>query len=588
MLQKLGKNIGNKIIGWAITSKNSLLATRPVKICPTGLKLKPQIEHDIVCIHENNFLTNIRKLELNEKDSKIFENLLSTLDSSARTELREMFNSVINRPNINLNELKKLFAGREYDTWLYTRRKISYKNPILNNYDRLYVLLDRLKAGNLQPQHAEIIKYCDNDALEVFMDKNILGERILPNEYMKKLSIILEKEKLHISEIYSSELNKQIIKCYNIVKDKTYFQYDTEKGILEFFEKDGANQIKKIRNINGNAAVYKINPSEEFQEIYSKLLEETTCIKDSNGKAIELINYKKSNIDGIFNVVKKDLKTGQEVPLSEVIVDNTGKKIIRQNLVSPNGTKTHVNYEKMSNGDTQYKYSIADKNDNTLMQRTLSRTTINDHEFLYTINNKSYNVKFIGADRIEIRNPNTLQIDIIDLKNLLSMVPTNHKDEMISMLKKIPPNELLAINKYKIEHLRFGKLETSFTSDIIKDIFTSPHEFVFLHELGHIKDLPEKVERVGDCIKGKISNNIDFLKIFNKERTAYINKYGTDDKRINYFIQKGSGMGYEGETLAETNALLSTPVTELHMKLRSYLLAENFPETIAFASKYLY
>ena len=97
----------------------------------------------------------------------------------------------------------------------------------------------------------------------------------------------------------------------------------------------------------------------------------------------------------------------------------------------------------------------------------------------------------------------------------------------------------------------------------------------------------ENLNKVSKKKIAQISTNKGLLKVYRKEKTAYIKKFGEDDERINYFIRLGSGLGAEGETVAEINALLSTPISQSMLGTRSYLLAENFPETIAYASKLL-
>ena len=101
-------------------------------------------------------------------------------------------------------------------------------------------------------------------------------------------------------------------------------------------------------------------------------------------------------------------------------------------------------------------------------------------------------------------------------------------------------------------------------------------------------NMSEKLDKVSRKRIAQISTNKDLLKVYRKERAAYIRKFGSDDTRIYYFISQGSGFGAEGEAVAEINALLSTIISEVHLGTRSYLLAENFPETIAYAKKILF
>ena len=593
----------------------SLLCSKPKNAVTKtiGLKYAPTLQKDVVQLSKNDYLANIRKLALNDKDTEILEDLLSYSE-----QLQSEFNSVVNRSDINMEGLRKLFTGGEVNDF---GRKF-YRNDILHYDERFKVALNRLKT--MQPNDLVIIKNCHRQELEIFNSKNDLNDFILPDKYIKQLSNLLKEDNVSIQTKYSDSLKRYIIECSG--KDETYFTYDRLTKSLEFFEENGNTKIKTIRCKNGNEKLIKVNPDNKKS---GELLKETIYLKDKKGNLTQRIKYEKSDIDGVFNVIEKDLNTGKEIPLSEVIIDSAGKKIVRQNLVSPKGVKSHVHYEEMPNGNTEYSYKIVDKKGNTLLDQVHQRTVLNDSEFMYKINDKSYNVKFVGSDKIEILNQQTKQLDTIDIKALLSELSETEKTQIIDMLKKIPADELLTINKYEIDQLLLGSINSSSGLLHSGSIVTMPKEFVFLHELGHQKDsgisalckkereLLKKIHKenknMWDDIdnwqcdidnsldvleimkkleksikKTQISSNQNLLKIYKKERAAYIKKFGSEDKRINYFIKKGSGLGCEGETVAEINALLSTPISEAILGLRSYLLTENFPETVAYASKLLF
>lgn len=126
--EKIGVNISKEIIVWTRTSGKSLLATRPVKVNIQGLKYVPQLEKDVVQLSKNDYLANIRKLALNDKDTKILENLLADnesytpLEQSILTELRQKFNQIVNRPDVNLDELRNLLSGKEVEWGLFSKK----------------------------------------------------------------------------------------------------------------------------------------------------------------------------------------------------------------------------------------------------------------------------------------------------------------------------------------------------------------------------------------------------------------------------------------------------------------------------------
>ena len=126
--EKIGVNISKEIIAWTRTSGKSLLATRPVKVNIQGWKYVPQLEKEVVQLSKNDYLANIRKLALNDKDTKILENLLADnesytpLEQSILTELRQKFNQIVNRPDVNLDELRNLLSGKEVEWGLFSKK----------------------------------------------------------------------------------------------------------------------------------------------------------------------------------------------------------------------------------------------------------------------------------------------------------------------------------------------------------------------------------------------------------------------------------------------------------------------------------
>lgn len=126
--EKIGVNISKEIIAWTRTSGKSLLATRPVKVNIQGLKYVPQFEKDVVQLSKNDYLANIRKLALNDKDTKLLENLLADnesytpLEQSILTELRQKFNQIVNSPDVNLDELRNLLSGKEVKWGLFGKK----------------------------------------------------------------------------------------------------------------------------------------------------------------------------------------------------------------------------------------------------------------------------------------------------------------------------------------------------------------------------------------------------------------------------------------------------------------------------------
>ena len=131
-------------------------------------------------------MANIKKLALNDEDTKILENLLS--DNKCPKELRQKFNQVVNKPDINLDELKTLFTGNEYHS--------VWGNDILENPHKFKLVLEKLKS--ISPKDLEIIKTIDYDA---FKSLYKYGDFMIPDKYMGELSELLKNDRIYISRI---------------------------------------------------------------------------------------------------------------------------------------------------------------------------------------------------------------------------------------------------------------------------------------------------------------------------------------------------------------------------------------------------
>ena len=123
-----------------------------------------------------------------------------------------------------------------------------------------------------------------------------------------------------------------------------------------------------------------------------------------------------------------------------------------------------------------------------------------------------------------------------------------------------------------------------------KSIHSGSNLFVIMHELGHARDFRDvdgsSDEAYTDTLDMSISEDPEVQKVYDKEREAF-NKAFPDTQRdhIDYFINKATHYGGElgglGETIAESNALLTTPKTHELLAIRSQYLQQYFPRTIA-------
>ena len=129
-----------------------------------------------------------------------------------------------------------------------------------------------------------------------------------------------------------------------------------------------------------------------------------------------------------------------------------------------------------------------------------------------------------------------------------------------------------------------------------KSIHSGDQLFVVLHELGHARDMRDvnlnSSLKLNETIGKAIFADEKLNKTFEEEKKNF-NKSFPDAQRdhIDYFINTlnhyGGEVGGLRETIAESNALLTTPKTMELLAIRSQYLQQYFPRTIAHLSETL-
>ena len=164
------------------------------------------------------------------------------------------------------------------------------------------------------------------------------------------------------------------------------------------------------------------------------------------------------------------------------------------------------------------------------------------------------------------------------------------EEEIMKVLKKMPGEELLKLKKNVTNVEGTTDILRSY-SRIGKDtrtIHTGDDLFVILHELGHAVDMKDvDMNNLENTLENAIFEDKKFNEIYAKEKDAF-NKAFPDAQRnhIAYFINHethyNGEIGGRKETIAESNALLTTAKTHEVLAMRSQYLQQHFPETIAY------
>jgi hypothetical protein len=400
---------------------------------------------------------------------------------------------------------------------------------------------------------------------------------LVPDTYEEGSFNLVAKQKdgVLIKELFDKDINRQTIEKKE--------EYQTEDGNF-YLEKEAndlrTNTYSKVR--------YAVDPSTgEYyvtHEIRSKMGED--------GNMVSREYTKPSEIKGVFDIEVLHQDGELEKVSSTKFDEKTGATKVNKNMTSLDGTKTHYVYSDNPNGDRELKYKITDKDGKVLMDEHRSFEVISENHFSSTSNGKKYDM-VVAENSLTVKdmaNPaKTVTLDFGKIQG--------DKDKIISVLKQMSGEELMALSQTtkSLEGVE-NVLADSYYRRADKSIHAGDDLFIFLHELGHAKDL-EKLdfsskEKLSSSVDDLISSDAELNKIYNQERDAF-NKAFPDAQRehVDFFINKtshynGSDAGLR-ETIAETNALEETPKAYPMFAIRSQYLQQYFPRTIAYISEQL-
>lgn len=318
---------------------------------------------------------------------------------------------------------------------------------------------------------------------------------------------------------------------------------------------------------------------------------EIRIVKDKNGKVQRTEYTEPSQIKGVMNI-KYMYPDGKVKQVSSGTVDpKTGITSVKKDMVSSLGTRTEYLFEDDPQGNRISDYKITDKNGNVLLKNSESFEVISPNKFISSKNDHSYEIT-ADDDSVTVKdmeNPERMAtfkrgVDI-----------TGDEEEIMKVLKKMPGEELLKMkeNVTQLEGTNDILRSYSRTGKNSRTIHSGDNLFVILHELGHAVDMKDvDTNNVENTIQNAIFEDKKFNEIYEKEKAAF-NKAFPDAQRnhISYFINHethyNGEIGGRKETIAESNALLTTAKTHEVLAMRSQYLQQHFPETIAYLDKKL-
>ncbi|MBR1907428.1 hypothetical protein IJ818_00650 [bacterium] len=533
-----------------------------MQICNIGLKI-PQInlktntvKHFAVKSQPDTFETSKPSLKQAIKDLK----QIKTPDGKERFDKGE------------IGRFSDLYKKNEID--LDTAKTFSDTNLNMHNMSSIYKLYQNslkdgidMKKNTYNVIHNQV-KDIENKGHEAWIYKSLFDGK---NEF------IVKDETDNIRYTYSKNGEKLA---------KSYFEdmEINEKTIRKVTTEDyRANSINvKYQNTEKNQYINKVERCSTYKEIIN--------YKDDNGNiAYKKVSTKSKDVPGNMNIqlVYSDGTTKDIVKSSKD--EKTGIVTIKKDFTSPNGTRSQYLYENDPHGNRLIDYKITDKSGKVLYQNSQTFEKVSDTKFIssndarkyeITVDNQSISVKDIGLGKKET----------IKFKKKIEKF---NRDEMVNLLKKVPGHMLMeaAQDVKKYNGLQKDEALLAYSQPSEKLIASADNLFIFLHELGHIKDsetLKSKNRMVRHNEQMQYSGNKKIQDTYMKEYSAFVKKYPHEQrKEAGYFLENenhyAGKWGALGEIVAETNAIGSAVTNEAsdEIILRAEYLQENFPETIA-------
>ena len=349
-------------------------------------------------------------------------------------------------------------------------------------------------------------------------------------------------------------------------------------------------QIKKVNDLRNNVTS-KVRLAVD-NDGYPTATHEVRVIKNKAGKVVRKEYTAPSEVNGVFDIVYEDAK-GNKTQVSEGHYDKkTGITTVKKNMTSLNGTRTTYSYEDDPKGNRIVDYKITDKNGKVLLDKSSTFEVVNDNKFISTRNNEKYEITVDKHDINVVDMNNPKRQARISIDNQIK----GNKEKIMKSLKAMPGEELFKVAQTTKKLVGNKDVLESYYDPSNKEIHSGENLFVILHELGHARDYRDvdgsSDEAYADTVDMAIQEDPEVQKVYDKERKAF-NKAFPDTQRdhIDYFINKvthyGGELGGLGETIAESNALLTTPKTHELLAIRSQYLQQYFPETIAKLSENL-
>ena len=560
----------------------------------------------------------VQRLQFVDKFMKDNSDLLASLSESSKNELiRNTLNVkdaseilILDSERINLAKaINAMIGNNENQELNYLLGEVmGNANLNIRNVQANLQYIDALNEIRSKSVTKKTALFADNiSEYDEYRSPDDITQWLNSNCDIGKAIQIIQRE------INSNQNEALSFKCY---KDNFAIISGSDKNYkVTTYGIDGEFKLEKSvtmgSTLNPNLRISKINDGQNNYEItenfeiiehngkkkqYYYPIKEVSEIRDSNGKLLYTETRALSDVDGVVEIVRK-YPDGKIENLCQAIEDTNGNKTIIKNLTSLDGTKTQVNYESDLNGNYTQKYVIIDKDGNILLDDTKTFKKIDENTFISSHNGVELVTTYTN-DKIAVCDMSGNILANIDINSLIQ----TDREVLINMLKGLSGEEIVSASKY-VKKLILQKRLDSAINWQTGEMYIGPHKFIFEHELGHGKDSfsitnPQKMHlSISDPnirpedVTFRISGDKQLQEIFNEEKTAFKNNLTTEQGNyVEYFMNSGNIPTLDhglSETVAETNAILNSPNSQITLSFRTQYLQQYFPKTIAYISKML-
>jgi len=490
-----------------------------------------------------------------------------------------IFLSLISEKDIDIKQqnvefLDELINDKNFENFSWWNKEVFAFITTECNLEKLKenkkILINSVSENNINPIDTKELLFYNGNTEKICEKYKELNQKYPNNVYFK-----INKD------------NNNVIFSYYHADENIRLIYDKNMELLsEQRKRDIGNDkmeaiiFDKVHNTEHKIIIKKISDNDSLshaEKIISRYF-------DNQGKVIKTKCYNESCIDGTINI--KEQKPNEEIKTLAKTKETPLGSFTEKELTSCDGTKSIIKSHVGVNGNESYTYRIVDKEGNELLNHNRWRKVVDDNTILYGVNGIEYKTVF-SSNKIMVTNISNGDETIIDLDKLC---PLTRKKHIIKMLKAVPADELIKIDKY-VKALDWSQTEESNFNPVKKTITTGANIFIFEHEFGHAKDYTKEYTYESDFIVGEILNDKKLQEIYNQE-LENLKKNEPDCIRevVNYFTEgpeehNTKNLSGLSEIIAETNAIQATPKAHLLLQMRTQILQEYFPRTIAYLIK---